>query len=173
MRKQRIIRTVIVVMCGIISFETASCLTSVPEQSETTIETTAGNSYQEKSDLEIADDVSIVLTADVNSDQVMNLTLKNNTKRYVLDGEMYYIEYNYDGDWYKVPKLPDVYFPMIAYDVEPGKERTCEVVIGWTHGVLAPGHYRIVKSVFVSDTMDDDTNKTNSDEYYIAAEFDI
>lgn len=174
MRKQKIIRTVIVVMCGIISFETASCLTSVPEQSETTIETTAGNPYQEKSDVEIADEsAGIVLTADVNSEQVMKLTIKNNTAKHLGYGDLYNLEYAYEGEWYKVPYLPNIAFPMVLYEVAPGKEKTIEIVIGWSHGVLPPGHYRIVKEVTLAYTFGDARNPRDDDEYIVAAEFDI
>ncbi|MBO4579901.1 MAG: hypothetical protein J5715_07090 [Clostridiales bacterium] len=165
---------VVLLFCGVILFGMASCSDNVPEQSETTIETMPINPYQEKSDVEIADDsTGIVLAAAVNSDQVMNLTIKNNSTRHLGYGDLYSLEYAYEGDWYKVPLLPNVAFPMVLYEIDPGKEKTLEIVIGWTHDVLQPGHYRIVKEVSLADAFDDDTDPRMADRYNIAAEFDI
>ncbi len=177
MKKRRIlVNEIIGILCVIIALGMTSCSTNVPDQSEDASETTATatNPYQEKSDVEIADEsAGIVLTADVNSEQAMKLTIKNNTAKHLGYGDLYKLEYAYEGDWYKVPYLPNIAFPMVLYEVAPGKEKTLEIEIGWSHGVLPPGHYRIVKEVTLAYTFGDARNPRDDDEYIVAAEFDI
>lgn len=173
-KRPKLFNLFVVILCGIISLGMTSCSTNVPEQGETTSDTKATNPYQEKSDLEIADEsTGIVCEAVVNSDQVMNLTIRNNTAKRLGYGDLYRIEYAYEGEWYKVPLLPNVAFPMVLYEIAPGKEKSLEIVIGWTHGVLPSGHYRIVKDVSLAYAFNDSRDPRDDDKYYIAAEFDI
>ena len=167
----------IFVICAVTSFGMAGCssdnLTQNAEIPETK-DSKALNPYQDKSVLEIADNrIGVVLTADVQSVQDIKLLIKNNTQKYISFGDMYSIEYKNDNDWYTVPLLPDTYFPLMLYAIEPGNERSYEVKTVQTHGELPAGHYRIIKEVNMTDDMDDDTDISNADKYNFAAEFDL
>lgn len=95
------------------------------------------------------------------------LEILNTTDMNILYGEYYDLQVLQDDKWYSLSYVIDNWgVPAIGFYAK--KNIPSEWSVNWSrfHGVLAPGHYRLVKSVH-DDAGIDDTK------YYLAAEFTI
>lgn len=160
MGNKKIIGVVIVGGLVILNLGLASCSSK------------ASNPYQEKSSLVyqlVESDVSI--KASVLPNQVLDLSIMNQSSKHCSIGEDYAIEYNFEGDWYVVPIKPNTAFPAIGYIIEPGEERSFTVELKEYFDVLPSGHYRIIKEMILRDDVDEFANENNR--RVLVAEFDI
>ncbi len=95
------------------------------------------------------------------------LEILNTTDMNILYGEYYDLQVLQDDKWYSLSYVIDNWgFPAIGFYAK--KNIPSEWSVNWSgfHGVLVPGHYRLVKGVH-DDAGSDDTK------YYLAAEFTI
>ena len=97
---------------------------------------------------------------------VITVELTNGTDLNIIYGEDYQIQTMIDDEWYSLPTVENVLFPMIAYSLEKDVPAEMSEDLQILYGVLEPGSYRIVKSV-------EDSREGYSVNYCLAAEFTI
>ena len=140
------------------------------------------NKFKEKSDVSLSnyDDYKVEMTVEVVRNRKLMVNLANNSDRTYMYGRAYTLEYQKNGEWYKVPM--DVIFTMegimLGPHVEPGAETaSADIILGDTSSVpvyledvgkLPAGHYRIIKDI---SSLGDDGYPTAT--YLMAAEFDL
>ena len=140
------------------------------------------NKFKEKSDVSLSnyDDYKVEMSVEVVRNRKLMVNLVNNSDRTYMYGRAYTLEYQKNGDWYKVPM--DVIFTMegimLGPHVEPGAETaSADIILGDTSSVpvyledvgkLPAGHYRIIKDI---SSLGDDGYPTAT--YLMAAEFDL
>ena len=132
----------------------------------------ASNPYQEKSSVVYqVTESTVSIKASVLPNQVLDLSIMNQSSKHCSIGEDYAIEYNFEGDWYVVPIKPNTAFPAIGYFIEPGEERSFTVELKEYFDVLPSGHYRVIKEMILRDDVDEFANENNRG--ILVAEFDI
>ena len=140
------------------------------------------NKFKEKSDVSLSnyDDYKVEMSVEVVRNRKLMVNLVNNSDRTYMYGRSYTLEYQKNGEWYKVPM--DVIFTMegimLGPHVEPGAETaSADIILGDTSSVpvyledvgkLPAGHYRIIKDI---SSLGDDGYPTAT--YLMAAEFDL
>ena len=140
------------------------------------------NKFKERSDVSPSnyDDYKVEMTVEVVRNRKLMVNLVNNSERTYMYGRSYTLEYQKNGEWYKVPM--DVVFTMegimLGPHVEPGAETaSTDIILGDTSSVpvyledvgkLPAGHYRIIKDI---SSLGDDGYPTAT--YLMAAEFDL
>ena len=140
------------------------------------------NKFKEKSDVSLSnyDDYKVEMSVEVVRNRKLMVSLINHSDRTYMYGRAYTLEYQKNGDWYKVPM--DVIFTMegimLGPHVEPGAETaSADIILGDTSSVpvyledvgkLPAGHYRIIKDI---SSLGDDGYPTAT--YLMAAEFDL
>lgn len=140
------------------------------------------NKFKERSDVSLSnyDDYKVEMTVEVVRNRKLMVNLVNNSERTYMYGRSYTLEYQKNGEWYKVPM--DVIFTMegimLGPHVEPGAEpASADIILGDTSSVpvyledvgnLPAGHYRIIKDI---SSLGDDGYPTAT--YLMAAEFDL
>ena len=140
------------------------------------------NKFKERSDVSLSnyDDYKVEMTVEVVRNRKLMVNLVNNSDRTYMYGRSYTLEYQKNGEWYKVPM--DVVFTMegimLGPHVEPGAETaSADIILGDTSSVpvyledvgkLPAGHYRIIKDI---SSLGDDGYPTAT--YLMAAEFDL
>ena len=140
------------------------------------------NKFKERSDVSLSnyDDYQVEMTVEVVRNRKLMVNLANNSDRTYMYGRAYTLEYQKNGEWYKVPM--DVIFTMegimLGPHVEPGAETaSADIILGDTSSVpvyledvgkLPAGHYRIIKDI---SSLGDDGYPTAT--YLLAAEFDL
>ena len=140
------------------------------------------NKFKERSDVSPSnyDDYKVEMTVEVVRNRKLMVNLVNNSDRTYMYGRSYTLEYQKNGEWYKVPM--DVVFTMegimLGPHVEPGAETaSTDIILGDTSSVpvyledvgkLPAGHYRIIKDI---SSLGDDGYPTAT--YLMAAEFDL
>ena len=140
------------------------------------------NKFKERSDVSLSnyDDYKVEMTVEVVRNRKLMVSLINHSDRTYMYGRAYTLEYQKNGDWYKVPM--DVIFTMegimLGPHVEPGAETaSADIILGDTSSVpvyledvgkLPAGHYRIIKDI---SSLGDDGYPTAT--YLMAAEFDL
>ena len=140
------------------------------------------NKFKEKSDVSLSnyDDYKVEMSVEVVRNRKLMVNLVNNSDRTYMYGRSYTLEYQKNGEWYKVPM--DVVFTMegimLGPHVEPGAETaSADIILGDTSSVpvyledvgkLPAGHYRIIKDI---SSLGDDGYPTAT--YLMAAEFDL
>ena len=140
------------------------------------------NKFKERSDVSLSnyDDYKVEMSVEVVRNRKLMVNLVNNSDRTYMYGRSYTLEYQKNGDWYKVPM--DVIFTMegimLGPHVEPGAETaSADIILGDTSSVpvyledvgkLPAGHYRIIKDI---SSLGDDGYPTAT--YIMAAEFDL
>ena len=140
------------------------------------------NKFKERSDVSLSnyDDYKVEMTVEVVRNRKLMVNLVNNSDRTYMYGRSYTLEYQKNGEWYKVPM--DVIFTMegimLGPHVEPGAETaSADIILGDTSSVpvyledvgnLPAGHYRIIKDI---SSLGDDGYPTAT--YLMAAEFDL
>ena len=140
------------------------------------------NKFKERSDVSLSnyDDYKVEMSVEVVRNRKLMVNLVNNSDRTYMYGRSYTLEYQKNGDWYKVPM--DVIFTMegimLGPHVEPGAETaSADIILGDTSSVpvyledvgkLPAGHYRIIKDI---SSLGDDGYPTAT--YLMAAEFDL
>ena len=169
MEKQMVMKkfTAVLVLLGMI-IGTAAC--------------SSDNKFKEKSDVSLSnyDDYKVEMSVEVVRNRKLMVNLVNNSDRTYMYGRSYTLEYQKNGEWYKVPM--DVIFTMegimLGPHVEPGAETaSADIILGDTSSVpvyledagkLPAGHYRIIKDI---SSLGDDGYPTAT--YLMAAEFDL
>lgn len=140
------------------------------------------NKFKERSDVSLSnyDDYKVEMTVEVVRNRKLMVSLINHSDRTYMYGRAYTLEYQKNGEWYKVPM--DVIFTMegimLGPHVEPGAEpASADIILGDTSSVpvyledvgkLPAGHYRIIKDI---SSLGDDGYPTAT--YLMAAEFDL
>ena len=140
------------------------------------------NKFKEKSDVSLSnyDDYKVEMSVEVVRNRKLMVSLINHSDRTYMYGRAYTLEYQKNGEWYKVPM--DVIFTMegimLGPHVEPGAETaSADIILGDTSSVpvyledvgkLPAGHYRIIKDI---SSLGDDGYPTAT--YLMAAEFDL
>ena len=140
------------------------------------------NKFKERSDVSLSnyDDYKVEMTVEVVRNRKLMVSLINHSDRTYMYGRAYTLEYQKNGEWYKVPM--DVVFTMegimLGPHVEPGAETaSADIILGDTSSVpvyledvgkLPAGHYRIIKDI---SSLGDDGYPTAT--YLMAAEFDL
>ena len=140
------------------------------------------NKFKERSDVSLSnyDDYKVEMSVEVVRNRKLMVNLVNNSDRTYMYGRSYTLEYQKNGEWYKVPM--DVIFTMegimLGPHVEPGAETaSADIILGDTSSVpvyledvgnLPAGHYRIIKDI---SSLGDDGYPTAT--YLMAAEFDL
>ena len=140
------------------------------------------NKFKERSDVSLSnyDDYKVEMSVEVVRNRKLMVNLVNNSDRTYMYGRSYTLEYQKNGEWYKVPM--DVVFTMegimLGPHVEPGAETaSADIILGDTSSVpvyledvgkLPAGHYRIIKDI---SSLGDDGYPTAT--YLMAAEFDL
>lgn len=140
------------------------------------------NKFKERSDVSLSnyDDYKVEMTVEVVRNRKLMVSLINHSDRTYMYGRAYTLEYQKNGEWYKVPM--DVIFTMegimLGPHVEPGAETaSADIILGDTSSVpvyledvgkLPAGHYRIIKDI---SSLGDDGYPTAT--YLMAAEFDL
>ena len=140
------------------------------------------NKFKERSDVSLSnyDDYQVEMTVEVVRNRKLMVSLINHSDRTYMYGRAYTLEYQKNGEWYKVPM--DVIFTMegimLGPHVEPDeKSASGDIVISDTSsepvyledaGKLPAGHYRIIKDI---SSLGDDGYPTAT--YLMAAEFDL
>ncbi len=140
------------------------------------------NKFKEKSDVSLSnyDDYKVEMSVEVVRNRKLMVSLINHSDRTYMYGRAYTLEYQKNGEWYKVPM--DVVFTMegimLGPHVEPGAETASgDIVMADTSSVpvyledvgkLPAGHYRIIKDI---SSLGDDGYPTAT--YLLAAEFDL
>ena len=140
------------------------------------------NKFKERSDVSLSnyDDYKVEMSVEVVRNRKLMVNLVNNSDRTYMYGRAYTLEYQKNGEWYKVPM--DVIFTMegimLGPHVEPGAETaSADIILGDTSSVpvyledvgkLPAGHYRIIKDI---SSLGDDGYPTAT--YLMAAEFDL
>ena len=140
------------------------------------------NKFKERSDVSLSnyDDYKVEMSVEVVRNRKLMVNLVNNSDRTYMYGRSYTLEYQKNGEWYKVPM--DVVFTMegimLGPHVEPGAETaSTDIILGDTSSVpvyledvgkLPAGHYRIIKDI---SSLGDDGYPTAT--YLMAAEFDL
>lgn len=94
----------------------------------------------------------------------------NTTEMEGLFGEHFYICFEQDGKWYRLPQTAEnIAFTDIGYILEPNGKADIEHGFEWIYGLLPEGKYRIVKDI----TLYKDLNSREREKYILAAEFVI
>ena len=140
------------------------------------------NKFKERSDVSLSnyDDYKVEMSVEVVRNRKLMVSLINHSDRTYMYGRAYTLEYQKNGEWYKVPM--DVVFTMegimLGPHVEPGAETaSADIILGDTSSVpvyledvgkLPAGHYRIIKDI---SSLGDDGYPTAT--YLMAAEFDL
>ena len=140
------------------------------------------NKFKERSDVSLSnyDDYKVEMSVEVVRNRKLMVSLINHSDRTYMYGRAYTLEYQKNGEWYKVPM--DVIFTMegimLGPHVEPGAETaSADIILGDTSSVpvyledvgkLPAGHYRIIKDI---SSLGDDGYPTAT--YLMAAEFDL
>ena len=140
------------------------------------------NKFKERSDVSLSnyDDYKVEMSVEVVRNRKLMVSLINHSDRTYMYGRAYTLEYQKNGEWYKVPM--DVIFTMegimLGPHVEPGAEpASADIILGDTSSVpvyledvgnLPAGHYRIIKDI---SSLGDDGYPTAT--YLMAAEFDL
>ena len=140
------------------------------------------NKFKERSDVSLSnyDDYKVEMSVEVVRNRKLMVSLINHSDRTYMYGRAYTLEYQKNGEWYKVPM--DVIFTMegimLGPHVEPGTETaSADIILGDTSSVpvyledigkLPAGHYRIIKDI---SSLGDDGYPTAT--YLMAAEFDL
>ena len=140
------------------------------------------NKFKERSDVSLSnyDDYKVEMSVEVVRNRKLMVNLINHSDRTYMYGRSYTLEYQKNGEWYKVPM--DVVFTMegimLGPHVEPGAETaSADIILGDTSSVpvyledvgkLPAGHYRIIKDI---SSLGDDGYPTAT--YLMAAEFDL
>ena len=168
MEKQMIMKkfTAALVLLGI-TLGTAAC--------------SSDNKFKERSDVSLSnyDDYKVEMTVEVVRNRKLMVNLVNHSDRTYMYGRAYTLEYQKNGDWYKVPM--DVIFTMEGIMLGPHiesdeKSASGDIVISDTSsepvyledaGKLPAGHYRIIKDI---SSRDDGSQAAT---YHMAAEFDL
>ncbi len=143
----------------------------------------ASSKFKEKSDVILSnyDDYKVEMSVEVVRNRKLMVNLVNNSDRTYMYGRAYTLEYQKNGEWYKVPM--DVVFTMegimLGPRVEPGAETaSADIILGDTSSVpvyledvgkLPAGHYRIIKDISVVNDDEGGPRET----YHMAAEFDL
>ena len=140
------------------------------------------NKFKEKSDVSLSnyDDYKVEMSVEVVRNRKLMVNLINYSDRTYMYGRAYTLEYQKNGEWYKVPM--DVIFTMEGIMLGPHvesdeKSASGDIVISDTSsepvyledaGKLPAGHYRIIKDI---SSLGDDGYPTAT--YLMAAEFDL
>lgn len=143
-----------IVLCGIIVLGLTGCGTN--------------NKFNigEKSNIEIVkNDISLSIKEGTLTKTGVTLILKNDSDINVQYGNPYEIEIKKDGKWHKINI--ELNFTLPAYGLKSKESK--EIKLNWenSYGKLAPGEYRIIKSIDLEK--EEDTFKT----FYVSAEFTI
>lgn len=109
--------------------------------------------------------VSLSIKENTLSKTGATLILKNNSDVDVEYGNPYKIEIKKDGKWHKINV--ELNFTLPAFELK--SKETKELELNWKNGYgkLAPGDYRIIKSIDIQK--EDGTFDT----FYVSAEFTI
>ncbi len=120
----------------------------------------------EESNTEISEkDVSLSIKENTLSQSGVTLILKNGSDMDVQYGDSYEIEIEKDRKWHKINV--ELNFNSPAYTLKSKKSEEIELKWENEYGKLAPGNYRILKSVDIK--MEDGTFDT----FYVSTEFTI
>lgn len=104
------------------------------------------------------------------SESGITIELVNNTDMEGLFGEHFYICFEQEGRWYRLPQTAEnVCFSDIGLILEPKGKREYEHSFEWLYSLLPAGRYRIVKDIRLFK----DLNSHESEKYTLAAEFEI
>ena len=137
--------------------------------------------FKEKSDYKNFsnyEDFKVDMSVKVLSNRRVQVDLFNKSANTYMYGRAYKLEYQQDGEWYKVPM--DVAFTMEGILLGPSKElaednsgdfvladNTSDIVDLGVIGKLPAGHYRMIKEISVQN------DEGVGDTYCMAAEFDL
>ena len=128
------------------------CLTGCQKEKEkiSTIKITENN------------DITLAIKEKTLTNTGATLILKNNSNKTYTYTNDYGIEIKQNDNWYELNGDLIVEIPILAINAHESKE----IKIGWknSYGELKKGTYRLIKSVGLND---------NSNDFYIAVEFDI
>lgn len=93
------------------------------------------------------------------------IILKNDTTDVYIYGEVYTIEKEVNGKWWKLKPIQNIGFHAPAHEIKP--DQSIEIPLNWDHyyGILDSGKYRIVKDISLENNPQEDI--------YIAKEFEI
>ncbi|MBQ7874105.1 MAG: membrane lipoprotein lipid attachment site-containing protein [Oscillospiraceae bacterium] len=104
------------------------------------------------------------------SESGITLELVNNTDMEGIFGEHFYICFEQDGKWYRLPQTAEnVGFNDIGLFLDPNGKREYEHSFEWIYSLLPAGRYRIVKDIRLYKDM----NSHESEKYTLAAEFEV
>ena len=104
------------------------------------------------------------------SESEVIIEIINNTDKEGLFGEHFYICFEQDGKWYRLPSTAEnAAFSDIGLILKPNVKREYEHSFEWIYGLLPAGRYRIVKDI----SLYNDMNENYSEKYTLAAEFVI
>ena len=170
MRQTSVIdRVIALTVCACIILSMTGCQKSV-------------NPFTEKSDIKLSsfEECPVELKAEVIWNRKVKVTIANKGHEAYTWGQSYKLEYQYYGEWYSVPNLPDHAWPMIGYTLGYGEDVFIEGGLVYApvtaeeterlddmFGDIPEGHYRIIKDF--SAPVDGPEENT----YYVAAEFDL
>ncbi|MBP5654849.1 MAG: hypothetical protein J6X33_04990 [Clostridiales bacterium] len=142
----------------------------------------AQNPFTEKSDVKLSsfEECPVELKAEVIWNRKVKVTVANKGHEAYTWGQPYKLEYQYYGEWYSVPSLPDHAWPLIGYTLGYGEDVFIEGGLVYApvtaeeterlddmFGDIPEGHYRIIKD-FSTPVGGPEENK-----YFVAAEFDL
>lgn len=167
MEKQMVMKklTAVLVLLGII-VGTAAC---------------SAKPFKEKSDYKNFsnyEDFKVDMSVKVLGTRVVQVDFLNRGEKTFTFGKAYSLEYQQDGEWYKVPM--DLAFTQEAIYLGPSEdlvERSLNVLVHSDNysdiydlgaiGKLPAGHYRMIKELVAQ------TDEGAGDKYCVAAEFDL
>lgn len=122
----------------------------------------------EESNIEIKNNgVVLRIKEKALNDSWATIILENNSNYTLGYGKDYFVEKEIDGKWYSLEIVGDRVFNMPLYHLKPKEIKEKEIGLSYGYGELAPGKYRVVKSVSL------EYDNYNKEDFYIAAEFVI
>ena len=136
-----------------------TCVTGCPKK----------NPYKDKSKrlIKPAEELSLDFTCTHQKDLKCEVVLRNQSD-VAIDLESYELEYEYEGEWFTVPR--DKATLGTGELILAGKESVHEYNLSDFYGSLSKGKYRIVQRIAVYESND---AYGESKPYYIACEFEI
>lgn len=120
------------------------------------------------SNIKITDDkASLTIKEETLTNKSAILIIKNNSTLEANYEDLYWIEKEKDGNWYKVETIKTLNFNSPAHILKSNESK--EIEIDWEdgYGKLTSGKYRIIKKISI------ETEKDTKEDFYIAAEFTI
>lgn len=129
--------------------------------------------------VKVTDNASIYLTASEDNysykSKSIEVSLTNDTDKWLLYGLTFKLEVFIDGKWYKVPSKQGSLFPLIGIELQPRSAAVLDIPIELYQ--CKRGTFRIIKDMSVKEVRDYKKEnldwKTEVQEIDIAAEFNL